>query len=140
MSAGMPIRSAIFNVMRPIGRPGEILGIAGLRQSEDLRTDHPNRRVALEHVDGGVCSARRAYEIEQQPAPPHLARIHLAAAVDRFLAVDLANVTVAIEPTPFEQGQERANIAATIFHDLNFGGRIAALESFRSTVRDPQLS
>ena len=113
-----------------IGRPGEIFGITGLWQSEHFRADHPNRRIALEHVDGGIRSARRAQQIEQQPPSPHVPHIGLAAAVDRFLPVDLANVAVAIEPAPFQQEQERANVAAAILHDLNFGRWISAPNRF----------
>ena len=83
-------------------------------------------------------------QIEQQPSPPHLAHIGLAAAVDRFLAVNLANVAVAIEPAPFKQDQERANVAAAILHDLNFGPRIAAPNRFDQPLatrngRDDQI-
>ena len=58
--------------------------------------------------------------------------------------MDLANVAVAIEPTPFKQGQERANIAATIVHDLDLGGGIAAPNRFDQSFatrncRDDQI-
>jgi hypothetical protein len=48
------------------------------------------------------------------------------AIVDRLLAVNLANVPVAIEPARFKQDQEGANIAATLLHDLSFGGGVVA--------------
>ena len=75
-----------------------------------------------------LAASGRAQEIEQQPPPPHPAHISLAAPVDRFLAVNLANVLVAIKPAPFEQGHERANIPAAIFHDFNVGVRIGLLD------------
>ena len=134
------MRWAIFNVRGAIGRPGDILGIAGFGQSEDLRADHSNRRVALEHVDGGICNARPSQQIEQQPSPPQDADIGLATTVGRFLARNLANVTVAIESAPFEQDQERANVAATILQDFKLGPEDSCAERIRSGAHARQLS
>ena len=71
------------------------------RQSERLRANHPNRRVALEHVDGGVSSAGGPEEIEQQPSSPHPRPCRSCGRRrSHFLAVNLANIAVAIEFRP----------------------------------------
>src|SRR5271168_267020 len=99
-------------------------GFAG--ETKGARTDDPDARVGLERLNDRLGDPRASEEIEQRPSPPQRAEIRDASAIVRFLAVDLADVAIAIEPTGLQELKERPHITTAIFGHDDLGVRKVA--------------